>query len=200
MLFILSIGLRDSTMPKTRKWNYEYVRYGFIAILDDCGGPDWAQCMTCHFIMCNSNLKSTRLKDHQAKHPAAEYEQTLQPVQAKIARYDQRDTLPQPQFKPMQKPLIRASYEVTYQCIKVKASYSDTENLIKPCAIRMVQLVLGTEAAKKMKEVPQSNDVIAGRTADMSCDISDQIVQEIKDSPILIHLQLDKSMDISNMS
>ena len=51
-----------------------------------------------------------------------------------------------------------------------------------------------------MKEVPQSNDGTAGRTADMSCDISDQIFQEIKDSPILIRLQLDKSMDISNMS
>ena len=58
------------------------------------------------------------------------------------------------------------------------------ENRIKPCAIRMVELVLGTEAAKKMKDVPISNDVIADGIADMSCDILDQIVQEIKDSTI----------------
>ena len=60
------------------------------------------------------------------------------------------------------------------------------ENPIKPCAIRMVELVLGTEAAKKMKDVSLSNDVIADGIADMSCDILDQIVQEIKDSPIRI--------------
>ena len=56
------------------------------------------------------------------------------------------------------------------------------ENRIKPCAIRMVELILGTEAAKKIKDAPLSNDVIA----DMSCDILDQIVQKIKDSPIRI--------------
>ena len=60
------------------------------------------------------------------------------------------------------------------------------ENQIKPCTIQMVELVLGTEAAKKIKDVPLSNDVIADGIADMSCDILDQIVQEIKDSPIHI--------------
>ena len=35
----------------------------------------------------------------------------------------------------------------------------------------MVKLILGTEAAKKMKEVPLSNKVIAGRVAGMSYDI-----------------------------
>ena len=64
-------------MPKKRKWNDEYVRYGFTALLDDRGGSDRAQCMTCHFIMWNSNLKPAKLKEHQAKHPAAEHEQTF---------------------------------------------------------------------------------------------------------------------------
>ena len=50
----------------------------------------------------------------------------------------------------------------------------------------MVELVLGTEAAKKMKDVPLCNDVIADGMADMSCEIFHQIVQEIKDSPIRI--------------
>ena len=86
----------------------------------------------------------------------------------------------------MQKPLLRASYEVAYQSIQVKAAHSAKKNLIKPCAIRMVELVLGIEAAKKMKDAPLSNDVIVDGIADMSCDILDQIVQEIKDSPIRI--------------
>ena len=86
----------------------------------------------------------------------------------------------------MQKPLLRAYYEVAYQSIQVKAAHSAKKNRIKPCAIRMVELVLGTEAAKKMKNIPMSNDVIADEIADMSCEILDQIVQEIKDSSIRI--------------
>ena len=78
----------------------------------------------------------------------------------------------------------------------MKAAHSTVGNLIKPCAIWMVELVLGTEAAKMMKDIP----VIAGRVADMSCDILDQIVQEIKDSSICISLQLDESTDVSNIS
>ena len=81
-------------MLKKRKCNDEYVRYGFIAQLDDCGGPDQAQCMTSHFILCDSNLKPARPKAHQAKHPAAGREQNFQALQTKRARYDQRGTLP----------------------------------------------------------------------------------------------------------
>ena len=140
--------------------------------------------MTCHFVICNSNLQPARLQEHQAKHPAAEHEQTLEALQAKRARYDQKGTLSRFVFKPVQKPLLQASYEVAYQCIRMKASHSALENLIKPCAIRMIELVLGTEAAKKMKDVPLFNDVIAGRVAEISCDILDQTVQKIKDSPL----------------
>ena len=86
----------------------------------------------------------------------------------------------------MQKPLLRASYEMAYQCVQVKAAHSAKKNRIKPCAIRMVELVLGTEAAKKIKDLLVSNDVNADGIADMSCDILYQFVQEIKDSPIRI--------------
>ena len=86
----------------------------------------------------------------------------------------------------MQKPFLRASYEVAYQCVQVKSAHSAKKHRIKPFAIRVVELVLGTEPAKKMKDVPLSNDDIANEIADMSCDILDQIVQEIKDSPIRI--------------
>ena len=54
------------------------------------------------------------------------------------------------------------------------------------CYIRIVELIVGTEAAKKMKDVPLSNDIIVDEIADMSCDILDEIVQEIKDSSIRI--------------
>ena len=75
-----------------------------------------------------------------------------------------------------QRPLLRASYEVAYQCIQVKAAHSAKKNQIKSCTFQMVELVLGTEAAKKMKDIPLFNNVIADGIADMSCDILNQIV------------------------
>ena len=78
-------------MSKIRKWSDEYVKYGFSALLNNRGGPNRTQCITCHFIVCNSNLKPAR--EHQAKHPA-EQAQTLEAMQAKRARYDQKGTLP----------------------------------------------------------------------------------------------------------
>ena len=71
----------------------------------------------------------------------------------------------------MQKPLLKTSYEVAYQCVQVKARHSAKKSQIKPCAIRMVELVLGTEAAKKMNDVRLSNDIIADGIVGMSCDI-----------------------------
>ena len=82
----------------------------------------------------------------------------------------------------------------------MKTAHSAAENLIKPCAIWILELVLGTEAANAIKNVPLSNNVIAGRVADMGCDVLDQIVQEIKVSLIRISLQLDESMDVFNMN
>ena len=76
----------------------------------------------------------------------------------------------------MQKPLLEASYKVAYQCVQVKTAHSTQKNRMKPFVIRVVELVLGTEAAEKMKDVPLFNDVIADGIADMSSDILDQIV------------------------
>lgn len=71
---------------------------------------------------------------------------------------------------------------------------------MKPWTIRMVELILEAEAAKKVEDVPLSNNVIGGINEDMSCDILDQIVEEIQASPSRISLQLNESTDLSNVS
>lgn len=89
---------------------------------------------------------------------------------------------------------------MAYQSNRAKASYSVPENLIKLYADQMVELISGTEAAKKMKDVPLSNNVIGGNVEDMSCYILDQVVEEFQASPTQISLQLDESTDVSKMS
>ncbi|KAK7084244.1 hypothetical protein SK128_000037 [Halocaridina rubra] len=108
---------------------------------------------------------SARHRELTAKHPAANHEQSLEALQAKGDRYDRKKyTTP---------TWIQARAETTFTRLLRggRPVHSAPENLTKPCTIRAVELALVTEAAKKMKNVPMSNDVTAGRAADMSCDI-----------------------------
>ena len=45
---------------------------------------------------------------------------------------------------------------------------------------------------KKIKQVPWSNDAVTSRIAEMSCDIVNQAVTAIKESPVRISVQLDQ--------
>ena len=65
------------------------------------------------------------------------------------------------------------------------------EELIKPCILRMADIVLGREAVKKLQQVPLSNDVIHNRIVNMIKDILKQVVADINASPIRISQQLD---------
>ncbi|XP_076325801.1 protein FAM200C-like [Tachypleus tridentatus] len=59
----------------------------------------------------------------------------------------------------------------------------------------MAKIVLGKEAEKKLQQVSLSNDVIRNRIIDMSVDILEQVVADIKASPVKISLQVDESTD-----
>ncbi|XP_068238515.1 SCAN domain-containing protein 3-like [Palaemon carinicauda] len=60
----------------------------------------------------------------------------------------------------------------------------------------MVRLVLGAEAAQKLSDVSLSNNTIQRRIRDMSGDVKDQIIEEIKASPIFA-MQVDESTDVA---
>ena len=71
------------------------------------------------------------------------------------------------------------------------------EELVKPCATEMAKSVLGVEAEKKLSLVPLSNDIISSRICDLSKDILQQVIADIKASATKVSLQLDESTDVS---
>ena len=63
--------------------------------------------------------------------------------------------------------------------------------------MEMAKSLLGVEAEKKLRLVPLSNDIITSRIRDMSEDILQQVIADVKASPIEVSLQLDESTDVS---
>ena len=64
----------------------------------------------------------------------------------------------------------------------------------------MVEHVCGKEAKQKIQDIPLSNDTIHRRIGEISQDICQQVIDQIKSSPAKISLQLDESCDVANFS
>ena len=94
---------------------------------------------------------------------------------------------------------LTASFEVVLQIAKQKKPHNIGETLVKPCAVNMVKLILGETSAKKIQQVSLSNDTIKRRISLMATDVKQQVIAEIKSSPIF-SIQVDESTDVASCS
>ena len=187
-------------MSKKRLWNDDYISYGFTCTTEK-DGTQRPQCILCCKIFANSNLKPSKLLEHfNNQHGGTSARNTLHSLNTKRARFDAAGTITTFVSSSVQKPLLEASYQVAYVCAKKKKPHTIAEEVIKPCALEMVRIVLGTEAQKKIQQIPLSNDIIHSRIQDISQDILLQVIQDIKDSPLKIGMQLDESTDVDSCS
>ena len=187
-------------MSKKRKWSEDYVKHGFTC-LTETDGTERPQCILCSKVLSNANLKPSRLKEHfDNRHGGAKSGNDLNTLKIKRIRFDQSGTLEKHGFSPIGKPLLHASYKVAFLCARKNKPHTVAEELVKPCAMEMAKLLLGVEAEKKLSLVPLSNDIISSRIRDMSEDILQQVVADVKASPIKVSLQLDESTDVSSCS
>ena len=63
----------------------------------------------------------------------------------------------------------------------------------------MVRLVVGNDAARKLDDISVSNDTVSRRIKEISQNIKEQVVDEIKKFPSFA-IQLDESTDVSQYS
>ena len=83
-------------------------------------------------------------------------------------------------------------YQVAFLCVKKNKPHTIAEKLVKLCVMEMTKTVLETEADKKLNLVALSNNVIHSGICDISKDILQQVIANIK-----VSLQLDEATDIS---
>ena len=119
-------------------------------------------------------------------------------MKIKRARFHQSGILEKHGFFPIDKSLFHASYEVTSLCAKKNNKpHSVAEKLVKLCGMEMAKSLLWLEAKKKLSLVPLSNDIITSRICNMCEDILQQVITDVKASPIKVSLQLHESTDVS---
>lgn len=92
-----------------------------------------------------------------------------------IFRFDNESTLSSHGFVSAGKPLVEASYKMAYICAREKKPYSLVETVVKPCMIETAKLVLGEQAADKLRQVPTSANTIKERVDEISEDILQQV-------------------------
>jgi hypothetical protein len=80
--------------------------------------------------------------------------------------------------------------------LNVKKTYNIGETLIKPCLLYVTNKLLGSSTAKKMNDLPLSNNTICKRINDIFVDSKEQVIDKIKLSK-WFSIQLDETTDIS---
>ncbi|XP_065645418.1 zinc finger BED domain-containing protein 5-like [Hydra vulgaris] len=78
-------------------------------------------------------------------------------------------------------------------------SYTLAEEVILPCTKEIVRLLFGEEAVKKIENISLSNTTVKRRVIDISSNIKDNFINEIKELPYFF-IQLDESTDVSSMA
>ncbi|XP_028966643.1 protein ZBED8-like [Galendromus occidentalis] len=189
-------------MSKKRNWSDDYVRFGFTLVMGKDLLPK-AQCILCSTVFANTSLKPSKLETHFLKHGGEKSEgNDLESLRIKRARFDSRGTLPsmKRQSCMVDKPILTAPYQAARMIAKQKKAHTIGENLIKPLFLQMAETLIGKEIREKFEKVPMSNNIVRERINDMSEDILDQIVTDLKETPSKISLQLDESTDVSSCS
>ena len=184
---------------KKRKYLESYTEHGFTFITES-DGTQKPQCFLCGKVLVNDSMKPTKLREHQEKRHPQNVKDGLAVMEQKKERFHTSGTLPKYGFSGTQKPMLEASYKVAYLIAKDKKPHTIGETLIKPCVLEMVELVCGKEHRKEIEKIPLSNDVIQSRISDMSLNILQQVISEMKNSQHPFSMQLDETTDCAQCS
>ena len=188
-----------SKKASKRGWNNDYIQYGFAHFCDK--DAQKGQCVICYKVLGNDSLRPSKLSNHLLKiHP--EYKDKG------IAFFERkRDALKRAKlnfsgtYYKENISLVEASYEVALTIAKQKKPHTIAETLVKPCAVKIVERVLGKQSSKKLEARSLSNDTIRVRITEMANDISSQLISKLKSCLHgIFSIQLDESTNISIVS
>lgn len=182
---------------KKRKYIEDYIRFGFVSLQK--GDTEVPQCVICYKTLSNDGMRPSRLERHlRTTHPAladkpkAFFETKKHTL--KQAKLDDSGS-----FRQQTSKVVEASYEIAMLIAKSKKSHNIGESLIKPSILCATELVLGKDSANKLSQISLSNDTVKGRIDELSQDIRDQTLNQVRASPVFA-IQCDETTDIAQCS
>ncbi|XP_068240046.1 protein FAM200A-like [Palaemon carinicauda] len=92
-----------------------------------------------------------------------------------------------------------SSYLVAEFVVKSMKPHTIAETLILPACSAIVKTMFGSEAEKKVRKIPVSDNTISRRIHDMSADIEETVCTSVKEGEMFA-LQVDESTDIGGMA
>ncbi|KAK1339624.1 hypothetical protein QTO34_018178 [Cnephaeus nilssonii] len=187
------------TMDRVEKNIKERNIYGFTSIIT--AGIEKPQCVICCEVLSAKSMKPNKLKCHfDSKHLRFASKDTnyfrSKADGLKKARLDTGG-----KYHKQNVAAIEASYLVALRIARAMKPHTIVEDLLLPAAKDIVRVTIGDEFVMKLSAIFLSNDTVRRRIDDMSADILDQVIQEIKFAPLpIFSIQLDVSTDIANCS
>lgn len=184
---------------KRRKYNEGFLQYGFTSTITI--GIERPQCVICGVVLSAESMKPNKLKRHfESKHSSfAGKDTSYFRSKADGLKKARLDTGSRPYKQNV--AAVEASYLVALRIARDMKPHTFAEHLLFPVAKDSVQVMIGDEFVTKLSAVSLSNDTVRRRIHDMSADILDQVIQEIKSAPLpIFSVQLDESTDIANCS
>ena len=189
---------RETSIRK-RKHSEKFLKYGFTFMVE--AGIEKPQCVTCNEIMSADWMKPNKMKRHfDALHPnfAGKDVQYFKNKAdgVKKSRLDFGG-----KYQQQNMAAIEASYLVALRIAKAKKPHAIAEELLLPAIKDIVRVMLGAEYFNKLNSISLSNNTVSRRIFDMSADIMEQVIQEMKSAPLgIFSNQLDESTDVANCS
>ena len=180
---------------KKRSYNKAFLSYGFTSIIDK--SVEKPQCVICLKVLSAESMKPSKLREHFEKCHTELMGKDVEFFERKERHLKSSKLDSSGQLSQQKESILYASYSIALLVAKNKKPHTIGEDLIKPCLIEATKLVLGEDQSKKIDQISLSNNTIKRRISEMSFDILDQIVHEMKCSSYFA-LQLDESTDVSS--
>ncbi|XP_040191825.1 zinc finger BED domain-containing protein 5-like [Rana temporaria] len=184
---------------KKRSYCDDFFKYGFTSIV--AVGIEKPQCIICNKVLSAESMKPNKLKRHfDTKHPSfAGKDIQYFKNKADGVKKSRLDT--GGKYHKQNLAAVEASYLVALRIARAKKPHTIAEDLLLPAVKDIVRVMIGAEFVTKLSAISLSNDTVSRRIGDMSADIIDQVIQEIKSAPLgIFSIQLDESTDVANCS
>ena len=167
-------------MSRKRKYSESFIQFGMVKYV--CKDEsERAQCVICDKVMAEESMKPAKLRAHLLSQQQDYKDYTEEMFRKKAKLFSEKGTLRSHGFKAKCKSSLRASYLVALLLAQRKKPHTDGE-FVKKCAVIVVKEMLTDEDAKKIDRICLSNDSVKSRIDDMSIDVEEKVVGEIRNS------------------